>query len=280
MIYCLCMEIKTINIFSFIEYKKFLTAVFKLNNKIRGMYKMMAAAANCQASYISQVMRRGSKVQLTPEQAFGVSQFFLLSPKERDYFLLLVDLERAAPGPLKKLLTEKVKSIQSNALEIGNILERPMIENKEELVRFFSTWMYSYIHILTSIPEYQSTEAISKKVNISVDSVLSILSDLENMNYIQRENGLWKYSGKLGHIDAKSRFIGNHHNNWRQQALLDVQLNPSPESVHFTGVYSISSSDYVKIRSCVLECLKEVNSIALSSGTEEVIIFCCDFFKK
>lgn len=274
------MNIKYLNIFDFVDYKKFLAAIFKHNSNIRGLYKLMANASNCQPSYLSQVMRKGSKIQLTPDQAMGVSQFLLLAPKERDFFLLLVDYERASSQDLKKLLLSKIKSIQKNSLDIGNILERPKLEDQEALVKFYSSWIYSYIHILTSIPEFQSTDSISKKINLPIETTLRLLSDLENMQLVTRDNAAWKHSGKQLHIDAKSTLVGNHHNNWRQQALLDAQLNNSLETVHFSGVYSISKSDYSKIKSQLLECLKNINDSALSSGTEEVIVFCCDLFPK
>lgn len=274
------MNLKYVNIFDFLGYKQFLSVFLKMNNSQRGLSKEMAKAAKCQPSYLSQVMRKGSKIQLTPDQAFGISQLLLLSPKERDYFLYLVDFERASTKDLKDMLSEKIRSLQKTSLDIGNMLERPRVENQELLVKFYSSWIYSYAHILTSIPEFQTTESISKKVNLSVEATINLMVELENMGLVNRERGAWVHSGKQLHVDAESVLVGNHHNNWRQQALLDAQLRNSAASIHFSGVYSISKLDFSKIKSQILDCLKNVNLAALNSGTEEVVVYCCDFFKK
>ncbi|NUM56980.1 MAG: DUF4423 domain-containing protein [Bdellovibrionaceae bacterium] len=274
------MDIKSVNIFDFVDYKRFLASLIGVNGRRRGLYKELAMAANCQPSYLSQVMRKGSKIQLTPDQTLGIAQMLLLSPKERDYFLYLVDYERASSKELKGLLSEKIKSMQKSSLDIGNILDRPKSENQESLVKFYSSWLFSYIHILTSIPEFQSTESISQKINLPGEATLNILSELENMGLVKREKGLWLHSGRHLHVDAESTLVGNHHNNWRQQAMLDTQLKNSIESVHFSGVYSVSKSDFSKIKTLVLESLKNLNALAISSGTEEVVVFCCDLFKK
>lgn len=274
------MDFKSKNIFDFVRYKSFLSAVVKQNKNRRGMYKEMANSANCQPSYLSQVMRKDSKIQLTPDQALGISKYLFLSPKERDYFLILVDLERAASKELQKLLHDKAEVIRRSALDIGNILDRPKLDNHNALVKFYSNWLYSYIHVLTSIPEFQNTESIANKISLPVETTMILLSELEEMGLVLREHGQWKHSGQQLHIEAKSPLALHNHNNWRQQSLLNAQLNNSLETVHFSGVYSISKSDYSKIKSHVLDCLKNVNSSALASGAEEVIVFCCDLFER
>lgn len=274
------MELDISSIFTFTSYKKYLSNVIKRNSKIRGLYKILSEAANCQRSYLSQVMRQDGKIQLTPDQALGISRFLLHSAKERDYFLLLVDYERAASKELKELLQNKISFTQKELQDLTNLLERPKEDDHEMLIKFYSTWMYSYIHILTSISEYQSVEAIAKKSNLSVESALNILIELEDIGLVFRESGLWKHSGRQLHLDSQSALICNNHNNWRQQAILDAQLKQTIDAVHFSGVYSISKSDYAHIKTQILECLKAVNTKALSSGAEEVIVFCCDLFRK
>lgn len=272
------LNIKKPNVFQYEDYKKFLTSILKENRHLRGLQKVLSDAANCQASYLSQVLKKGSKVQLTPDQAFGISNNIFLNSKERDYFLLLVDYQRASSSAYKNSILSKINILKKTSGEIAQILSRPKVESHEDLAVFYSSWIYAYVHIAISIKEYQNVENLSRKMNFSIEKTLQILSKLESMGLAIFESGLWKHSGRQLHLPAESAYICNHHNNWRQQALLDVQEQRNSESIHFSGIYSISKADYQRLQNLITEELKNINKIALNSGTEELIVFCCDFF--
>ncbi|MBL7557214.1 MAG: TIGR02147 family protein [Bdellovibrionaceae bacterium] len=268
----------TINVFLFTDYKQFLKSYIDGRKNSRGLSKKMADAAQCQPSYLSQALH--SKVQLTPDQAMGIAQFIQMDPDEREYFLILVDWARAHRPELKKLLHDKIKGIQNQQSDLSKKLQRPPPKNMEHLVKYYSSWVYAYVHVLTSIPEYQSVDAISKKIFMTIDETFQVLSFLESVSLVRREGTRWVYTSVELHVDAKSPLIANHHNNWRSESVKDSQFHDQENSVHFTGVYSVSKSDFPVLKELILATIKSLNSQALASGTEDLIVFCCDYFKK
>lgn len=264
-------------LFHYIDYKKFLSSLLNKNKTQRGLAKKIAEAANCQPSYLSQSLH--TKVQLTQDQAHGISRFLKMDPEEREYFLTLVDYARSGSADHKDYLKQKITLIQEEQNNLNKKLKRPVPKDVESLSQYYSVWLYSYVHILTSIPEYQTLESISKKILLTQDSTFQILSFLEKINLVHREGPLWKHSGNEFHLDTKSSLVTYHHNNWRSEAVKDAQ-NKNTNHVHYTGVYSISKKDYPQLKDLVVETVKKFSDCASKSGTEEVVIFCCDLFYK
>lgn len=148
------------------------------------------------------------------------------------------------------------------------------------VVKYYSSSVYAYVHILTSIPEYQSVDALSKKIFMTIDETFQILSFLESVNLVRREDSRWVYTSVELHVEAKSPLIVNHHSNWRWESLKDAQFQDQENSVHFTGVYSIAHSDFPIFKELILGTIKSFHSQAVASKPEDLVVFCCDYFKK
>lgn len=87
-------------IFEFQNYKAFIRSMITNHPDLgHGSIKKMAAALRVHPSLISQVLN-GIK-DLTSEQANDIAGFFCLSELETEYFLCLVDIERAGTTRLK-----------------------------------------------------------------------------------------------------------------------------------------------------------------------------------
>lgn len=267
-----------LNVFNFKDYKTYLKRFFEENKKQRGLSKRMAEAANCQPSYLSQVL--STKAQLTMDQALGAAIFLNFNSAEQDYFLLLVNYERAVTKELQQALKNKITKIQEEQSDIGKKLSRTPPVNSEAMVKYFSSWLYSYIHLLTSIEAYQTLEAIAQKVFLPKEETLNYLQELENLNLVHKDGMRWIHTGKEIHIDSKSSLITYHHQNWRSQSMINAQKGMDVDSIHFSGVYSISKKDFAPIKEKITSLLKEVNQAATQSGSEEIAIFCCDYFRK
>jgi DNA-binding Lrp family transcriptional regulator len=190
----------------------------------------------------------------------------------------MVDYGRSSRPTLRHLFEKKMKDLKTKQEKIGERLQRESLQDAENLAKYYSSWQLSAIHILTSIPEFQKVETISEKLNISTEQCASHLRELEKTGLVVNEKNLWKYSGKQMHVPENSYLVNLHHNNWRQQATLNSQLM-SPESVHFTGVYSISNDDYETLKEITLKVIETMNKKATASGAEDLVVFCCDLFR-
>jgi len=65
------------NVFNHLDYKDFLKIQIEENHEAYGYKSRLAKAANCQKSFLSQVLN--SHIHLTPEHAVGLCQFWKFS---------------------------------------------------------------------------------------------------------------------------------------------------------------------------------------------------------
>ena len=105
-----------VNIYEYLDYKKFLTAKIKEGSKVRGFQTRMAKTAKCQKSYLSQVLR--TKYHITTDQAFRLTQFFNFSALETDYFIELVNFARTDLAPLKERILVRLTSIKESSTNL------------------------------------------------------------------------------------------------------------------------------------------------------------------
>lgn len=263
------------SIFSYDSYRPYLQDKLTAEGR-RGQLSRAAESLGCQTSFLSRVINE--ELHLTPEHAFKLARFWSLLGDEQSYFLKLVDYERAGDPEFQKFIKSQIDELKKKNSEISKRTSR---ENKtfEGLsLKYFGSWIYGAIHFLTCIPKYQTLQSLAKRLSLPEDLVLETLKDLETMNFVKQNKGLWLYQQGDFHIERTSPFVILHHQNWRQRAILDAQ-NFSSQSIHYTIVLTLSHKDIERIRALVLEYIAEISRIASPSIPEEEVVFNCDFFK-
>ena len=93
-------------IFTILDEIEVIERFLSENGGVRAIRSKMAAAAGCQLSYLSQAIAR--KVQLTPDQGYGIAKFLRLSEVEIEYFMQLVLLKRAGTREHRAYLQNKL----------------------------------------------------------------------------------------------------------------------------------------------------------------------------
>ena len=266
------------NIWNHTDYKKFIKSIFHSKMAERGFISRLAEAGGCQPSYLSQVLN--SKAQLTPDQACGMAVYLNLSEHETEYFIATVELARAVSPLLKKRLSIKLEALKSQANVVGERLKRATWQDNEFQALYYSSWSWIALHILVSIPEFRSVEAISKRLSLKPNVVSEQLIKLEEMGFVERKMGQWHHAGGEIHLPSNSPLISLHHNNWRARGVLDSQSpKTSSDHIHFSGVYAVSKTDIENIRSVVLKMIEDANQIAGPSPSEDLAVLTCDFFR-
>ena len=104
------------------------------------------------------------------------------------------------------------------------------------------------------------------------------LHQLSEFGIVRREGSKWTYGTGDIHAPKNSLAIGNHHNNWRQRAVVDALL-PDRDGLHFTAVYSISSVDFQRLKDSVLALVEESRRVVGPSKEEELVCLSCDLFR-
>jgi len=265
------------NLFLFNNYKDFLNAQVEENQKVYGYKSQLAGAAHCQKSFLSAILSRESSTHFTPDHACGLAEFWNFTPREKDYFLTLVDRARAGTPELQTHLESRLARIKEKNEKLAARFEQKELAAKWQPT-FYSSWYYGAIHILVTIPQYQTSEAISKRMGLPVSIIKQILQQLSEMKLIKYEESRWKIAENSVHLPNDSPLNLMNHSTWRQRALTDV-IEQNPSGIHYSAVYSLSHQDIEKLRQKILEFLEETRQLVIPSKEEDLIGLCLDFFR-
>ena len=126
--------------FEFDDYRKYINAYMKeLPKRGHGQVNKLAAFLNVNSTLVSQVLNY--KKDFTLEQAMKLSDYFHFNYLEAEYFLSLVQIERAGTVKLKDFFKSKAKEALLKSQEIKNrISTHQVLEDKDKII-FYSSWI-------------------------------------------------------------------------------------------------------------------------------------------
>ena len=262
-------------IFHLHSYKKLMQKML-LDQATRGEVTKAANFLGVQPSYLSRVMSQ--ELQITPDHAFKLSRYWNLNGDEHTYFMLLVDHARAGDREYRADIEAKLNRLREKHQLVQERASRSHLSTEMVDVTYFSTWLWSAIHFLTSIPEYQTADAISSRLNIKTDLALFYLRSLAERDFIESKGSRWVYKRGEFHAEKNSPLVILHHQNWRQRASVDSQ-DFNSNGVHFTAVQTVSLKDYDRLKNLLLDFISKFSALAAPSTPEEGIALTCDLFK-
>lgn len=242
----------------------------------RGQLTRAAEALNCQRSYLSRVITEN--LHITPDHAFNLAQFWKLPPNERTFFQTLVEHDRAGDPGYRSHLKAQLTEFKRKHESVQERTQRTSLSVDALQANYFSTWIWSAIHFLTSIPEYQTSDALSDRIGLKRESVLRYLKQLEAQGFIENIKGRWSYKSGEFHAPPNSPLVILHHQNWRNRAVVDAQEFENAH-IHFTGVHTLSLSDFEKLKELLLSFIAEATRMAGPSQPEEAVALTCDLFR-
>lgn len=260
----------------FTDYKKALAELLKSHSSIPALKSRAAKAAGIQASYLSQVLHGNS--QLTPDHALGLADFFKLSNTETEYFLELVNLERASTPALRKHLNQKLQSLSAASRKsLAQVVERPQSDLSPEFFAFYyGSWVPSALHIAVSIPSLQTENALHEHFRIPHTRIRETLSLLEKQGLVAFTGKKWSLVDTQFHLGKNSPWLRLHAQNWRDRALERLQ---DPEVLAYTDVCSMSRSDATKLQERWMQDIKNFRRSVQSSKEETLYCLNLDFFR-
>jgi uncharacterized protein (TIGR02147 family) len=265
------------DVYEFSDYKKFVLTNIKLRpNRGRGQLAKIASDIGVNSSLMSQVFN-GPR-HLTEEQAYSVAEFFGLNSRESFFFLLLVQKERAGSVKLKKLLTEQIQNIQKDSLKLKSRIVPEKQLTPEQQAVYYSNWLFTAIHTLSSIEEYQTLFALGERLNISIVAIKKAADLLLEYGLCIEQQGKILVGPKSTYIPSDSPLVLRHHSNWRIKAL-EQMPGDSESNFFFTAPISLSESDFAAIRYELVKFIEQLAKQVESSKSETAACLNLDFFK-
>lgn len=265
------------NIYDFTDYKEILKTEINANQDQRGYQSQLAKAAECQTSFFSQVLN--GSTHLTPDQASGIADFWKLDTLAMEYFITTVNLGRASKKHYHIFLQNKLKLLKEEYETITNRLKTAEI-NTEFETNYYSVWFRGVIHMILTIPEFQTAESIAKRLNLPLGIIQSEIINLQQMGLVEfnEKSKRWSVTKKQIHLNPESPLSCINLSNWRQLSSMRVFIK-DPQAHHFSGVYTMSLKETHKIRNKIIDFLAEVKEIVDPSPEEEIVYLGIDFFK-
>ena len=235
----------------------------------------LARAINCSPSWVTRVLT--GDVQLTPDQALGVCQHFRFNETETDYFLLLVELERAATAELKSRLRSKLKSLTQTRRNFAAALKTDSTITDEDRLRYYSSWIYAATHVACMIQSF-SIEGLAERIKLQTTAIVKVLADLEKMGLVINQAGRWSATSKNIHLSAE-HFMGRiGHAIWRNRTIQFLQ-DGSDDGLHYSAVHCLSKADVEVIRQKLKEAVLDCRKLIDPSAAETMAVLCLDWYE-
>lgn len=171
-----------------------------------------------------------------------------------------------------------MQQIKKKKENLANRFKKPRLADNQHESLYYSSWIGSALHVITSIPTLQTEEKIGERLKLPLELVRENLSLLSSLGAVKKQGDLWTATQRSLHLPNESPLIAMHHANWRMKAALDAQYGDNG-SLHYTAIHALSRKDIERIKEVILACLDQMRSIVEPSPEEEVICFNCDLFK-
>lgn len=257
--------------FNFDEPKDFLRAYIAALPKAGwGEVQRWATYLSLQPSYISQVL--AGKKQFTVDQALALSKYLGLTGIEQDYFMMMIEKDRAASFETKEYFEKKMKALKSSAKNVSKLVATDGQISEIEKSIFYSSWIYSAIRVYCSFEDERSLADICERFELSRDSALPILEFLVSSGLILEKNKKYSVGMKKTHLDSKSPYITRHRVNWHLKALENFE-NVSEEELVYSAPFSISPEDFQSLREELAQFIKRfVNKVNATDPSEMAVL--------
>lgn len=264
-------------VFEFRDYKEFLNLWLKEHPKGgRGQLKRMADHLRVSTTLLSQVLK-GDK-HFSMETAAEITEYIGLNEKEAEYFLLLIEHQRAGGFKLKKILEKKLDREQQAGAQLQNRVKADRQLTDEEKMQFYSSWMYSGVRLLSALPDMNDAETISRRLNLPLGIVHGVINFLLEKNLCTIKDNKLVYGAYRTHIGKDSPFVVKHHQNWRVKGFHSMELRRD-EDLFFSYPMALSVEAAEKIRKMLPGIIEELNTISGPSESETVRCLNIDWFE-
>lgn len=240
-----------------------------------GQGRKLALYLGVHTTLVSQVLQ-GPKV-FTLEQAASTAEFLGLTELETEYFLGLVQLERAGNEALRKTLRRQLQNLRDRSRELSERLQGEKVLGEEQKARFYSDWVYSAIRQMVAVPGHGEASAIAISLGLPLPRVNEALEFLLRAGLVKEARGQLETGPQSTHLESSSPWVRVHHLNWREKAI-EALSTPSDRDLHYTAPMTLSVADFLKVRELIAQLLQTVDQVVIPSPSEQLGCLTIDWF--
>ena len=265
-------------IFNYTKPSTFIFAFIRqLPKKGHGEIQKMAAHLGFSSTYMSQIL--ADQKMLTAEQALSLAQYLGLNSLDSEYFLLLVQRERAGTLVLKKHFDLKIEEIKNLSLKLSNRVpaDKKSLSELEKSI-YYSSALFAGIHIYCSTGKSgRSLEEIVQRFRINRARAIEILSFLVKCKLCEENFGVYAIGPQAIHLDQDSPYIHCLHSNWRMEAI-QVSQSLDKNELMYSVCVSLSQKDFEKLRESMVVYIQTFLKTIETSPPDDIACFNLDWF--
>src|SRR5262249_54291611 len=127
--------------YSFQGYKPYLNHVLSPTGSSRGLRSKLAEHLDCQTAFISQVLNGPSHFSL--EYALKISEFLSHNEDEAQFFMLLVQMDRAGTHTLKDFYKRQLQQIHTAREKVQERIKVKQGLSEQARETYYSSWHYA-----------------------------------------------------------------------------------------------------------------------------------------
>ncbi len=264
------------SLLSHTDYKAYVNQRLDSDPRGRGSRAALAKAIHCQSAYVSSVLR--GSAHFTPEQGEAINEHFGHSEAESDYFLLLLQCQRAGTEALRVRLRRQMQRVQESRFDLKRRLSVSQALSKEDQATYYSEWYYAAIHALSSVPGFGSVSVIATRLKLEPSRVAEAVEFLVGVGLMAKGKGGLKIGQARIHLGSESPLISKHHQNWRLQAMQRFSRRTA-EDLHYSSVITLSGKDAVLVKEKIVALIRDLKEVVRDSKEEKLQCFSLDFFE-
>ncbi len=270
--------ITILGIFQHRDYRAFLRAWIDAAPKAgRGQLTRISEAAQIHKTTLSQVFS-GAK-ELSLEQGHRITQYIGLNQAETDYFLLLVEHERAGSASLREHFARQIEEKQKSHQQLSQRVTRSRELSSEERAIYYSNWIYSAVRNISAIESLRHPSEIAKKLGLDVAYLKQVTEFLLKTGLCIEKNGKIEPGPQMTHLEASSPLVSRHHGNWRIKAMDRHPVLRKDNELAYTAPMTLSAKDVLKVRSLLADLVQKTDEIVGPSPSEKLYCMCLDWFE-
>jgi hypothetical protein len=176
----------------------------------------------------------------------------------------------AGTPSLRKFLRQKIDKLRDSQLSIKERVSVKETLSREDQAKYYSAWYYAAIHMMLTIPRFQSKDEIAAYLKLSPKIVSQTLEFLVSVGLAIKNSGGYSIGKNRLHLERESPLISKHHMNWRMAAMRSIE-NDREEDLHYSSVFTLTTEDADQIRGVLVKAVER--SVAVIKEAKEEIPF-------
>ncbi len=179
---------------------------------------------------------------------------------------------------LKMNRSQLAISQKEQSQNLGKRVPRDKELSEQQKSIYYSSWIFTGIRNLSATAISNHADEMAERLNIEPKVAHRVIKFLLENGLCKEVDGKITYGPAAIHIDNESLFVNKHHQNWRLQAIQQMERKRA-DDLFFTSPMSLSREAFEEIKILIPAVIENIMKIAGPSDSETVGCLNLDWFR-